>query len=83
MILSINLVIFEEFCSYSKSMISHIHTILEKSSYNDIKCRELTGKFVYQFPMHDFVIDKNMEADIGLHAEFFDVDVEEWDIVRN
>ncbi len=64
-------------------MISYINTILKKSGYNDTECRELADKFVYQFPMHDFVIDKNMETDIGLHVESYDVDVEEWDLVRN
>ena len=83
MVKLIDPIIFEEFRSHSMAVTSYMDAILKKSGYDDSERKTLVMKLIYQFPIHDFVIDKNMATDIGLHVESNDVDIKEWNLMRN
>lgn len=76
-------VMYEEFYgSYSAAMI-YIHTILGQAKYEESKIDEIVEELVFDFPTHDFVIDRNTAEEIGIKVVPDDVDSSAWNVMRN
>ncbi len=83
MIESLDPILYEIFNDALVMAETYIDFILEKSNYTKPVRESLCNSFIYGFPGHDFMIDKNLAKILGLHIETEDQNIEEWNLMRD